>query len=164
MVGSSMWQKSFAVEHENWLEFRGCFSLHTFWKITLGFWRDVKYIYSQGRFFFWKKYALLYFSLPILMVLCDVCPPTFTRVRPRPSACSSLTFYLFSDALLLVSASKLKGVWRRSVELGQRNQDAWPMHHDNSDVDIIINPLDGSLITSCCCYGEPYKYSYSIFT
>ena len=120
-----------------------------------------------GKVFFWKKYALLYFSLPILMVLCDVCPPTFTRVRPRPSACSSLTFYLFSDALLLVSASKLKGVWRRSVELGQRNQDAWPMHHDNSDVDIIINPLDGSLITSCCCcscYGQPYKYSYSIFT
>ena len=24
---------------------------------------------------------------------------------------------------------------RQLVKLGQRNQDAWPMHHDNTDVD-----------------------------
>ena len=71
--------KSFAAEQENWLEFRGCFSLHIFWKIAVGF--DVMSGYSQGSL---KKiyYALLYFSLPILMVLCDVCPPLYMGTAP----------------------------------------------------------------------------------
>ena len=155
--------KSFAAEQENWLEFRGCFSLHIFWKIAVGF--DVMSGYSQGSL---KKNTMRCSTFHFQSWwFCVMFVPLCTWVRPRPSACSSLTFYLFSDALLLVSASKLKGVWRRSVELGQRNQDAWPMHHDNSDVDIIINPLDGSLITNqllLLLWRAPYKYSYSIFT
>ena len=128
MMDGPTCDKKVLDEHENWLD---------------GFCSQTRL--GWVRFFQKKKITPLHFFPLLILMDFFVCDMMFVLPSAwiprvwglRPSACSSLTFYLFSDALLLVSASKLKGgVWRRFFELGQRNQDAWPMHHDNSDVDV----------------------------